>query len=589
MDSAPVHRYGFGDFQIDVSRRRLLRAGAPVPLTPKAFATLLYLVEHPGTVLGREELLAAMWPDVVVEENNLGQAISKLRNILGETPGENRYIITIPGRGYRFAADVTELTDRDGPGDVHAGFESRAGEPGAPRTLAVLPFQPLVPGGGNAALEFGMADSLIMKLGHIRELTVLPLAAVRRFHGDDAAPHTARQELGVDAVLDGHIHHGVDRVRVTARLVRVDDGRQLWAGQYDEQATGIFDIQDAISERVTRELELRLTSSEEQRLARRDTGNAAAYEAYLNGRLFLSLAQPRNAIEMFGRAVQLDPGFASAHAGLADTLSRLPVATDGPSAEPIGKARALALAALRIDPDLAQAHAVLGWVAFYYDWDWRASEEHYRRALTLDSRDFSAHLGYAHLLSNTFRADEAIQQVDLALAIDRLSPLAGTLRSQFLFYAGRHDEAAAQLERTLDANPGFWIGHAMLGKMHLHANRYDEAAAAFATAGAGGGAWTPRAYAAYTLGVSGNRRVASQQLQEMVGTPGAAPPPYLIALANVGLGESDDALMWLERAYDERDVRMVFLGVDPVWEPLHDDERFAKLLRRMNFGQPPRS
>lgn len=639
-DDATSRVFEFGNFRLDGSGRRLLKAGEPVRLTPRLFETLLYLVEHRGTVLSKDDLLAALWPDVVVEENNLGQAISKLRQVLGEAPGENRYIATVSGRGYRFVAQVTsvaaEADDRERPAAVAiptvsgapaagarlpaasantprqpsrlparavavaavllaaAGLtalyvRSSHGEPGVdprpPRTLAVLPFKPLVPEGRDEALEFGMAESLIAKLGHIRALTVRPLSAVRRFHDPDQDPLAAGRALGVDAVLDGHIHRMADRIRVTVRLLRVADERQLWAGQYDEQLTSIFGIQDAISERVTRELAIRLSPQEAERVARRHTGDSGAYESYLKGRFFISLAQPRNAIEMFEQAVRLDPGFAPAHAGLADTLSRMPIATDGPSEDAMRRARTGALTALEIDGELGEAYSVLGWIGFYYDWNWAASEQHYRQALAINDKDFSARLGYAHLLSNTRRPDEAIAQVDLALAADPLSPLAGTLRSQFLFDAGRHDEAHDQLQRTLADSPAFWIGQVLLGRMHLREGRYDEALAAFGRAGDAGGGVTPLALAGYAHAVSGDRERAQRILAELTASGESAAPPCLVATVHLGLDDTQQALSWLERAYAEKDVRMVFLGVDPVWAPLHDDVRFVDLLRRMNLSR----
>jgi DNA-binding winged helix-turn-helix (wHTH) protein/TolB-like protein/Tfp pilus assembly protein PilF len=619
--------FEFGDFRLDASGRTLSRAGEPVRLTPRILDTLLYLVERRGTILSKDELLAALWPDTIVEENNLGQAISKLRQTLGEAPGDNKYIATVSGRGYRFVAPVTVLAPGpDGAASSHvtptpvpdtpkprereggprqlsrrvalaavilvgaglAGLyvrsspEGSAGDPRPLRTLAVLPFRPLVSETRDEALEFGVAESLIGKLGRIEALNVRPLSAVRRFHASSQDPVAAGRELGVEAVLDGHIQRLNDQIRVTVRLVRIADGRQLWAGQYDEQLTSIFDIQDAISERVTRELALRLSPQDAQRVARRDTRNPAAYDLYLKGRFFLSLAQPRTAIEMFEQAVRLDPGFAPAQAGLADTLSRLPIATDSASGEVMQRARRIAQTALELDRELGQAYAVLGWIGFYYDWDWAASEQHYRRALAIDAQDFSARLGYAHLLSNTFRSDEAIRQVDLALAADPQSPLARTLKSQFLFYAGRTREAHDQLRAALVTSPAFWIAQLLLGRILLHEGRQDEALAAFNRAAEVGGVWAPLALAGYAHGVSGNRGQARQILSTL---ENGAAPPSLRAQVHIALGATHEALAALERAYVEKDVRMVFLGVEPQWAPLHADPQFVALLNRMNLAR----
>jgi len=643
MDPEQPRVFAFGEFLLDVSRRHLLMRGERVPLTPKAFDALLYFVEHRGAVLSRDELVGAVWPDVVVEENNLAQAISKLRQVLGETPGDNRYIVTVPGRGYRFVADVTPRPDEAEPVDQAAAAtatspRSQASNPSAaltrfgrqpltlrrlrpyaviltaltlsvlsvigfvvsfardddsataarPRTLAVLPFQPLVPERGDDALEFGMADSLIMKLGHIQELTIRPLATVRRFHDPSHDPFAAGRDLGVEAVLEGYVHRADDRIRVTARLVQVANGRQLWAGQYDEPLTNIFGIQDAISERVARELAIRLTNEEVRHVKRRYTENATAWDLYQKGRFFLSLAQPHNAIETLEQAVRLDQGFAPALAALADTLSRLPIATDSASTATMPRARALAQKALGVDRDLGEAYTVLGWIGFYYDWDWPASEQNFRHALAINGNDFSARLGYAHLLSNTHRSEEAIRQVDLALAAEPLSPLAGTLRSQFLFNAGRFAEARDQLQRTLQRSPGFWIAQMQLGQMYLRERRYDDAIAVYEKAGGAGGTWAPRALAGYAHAVAGHRERAEQILAELLGAGELTAPPSLIAMVHIGLGDRRAALAWLDRAFAERDVRMVFLGVDSVWNSLREEKRFTQFLSRMDLANTPR-
>jgi DNA-binding winged helix-turn-helix (wHTH) protein/TolB-like protein/thioredoxin-like negative regulator of GroEL len=637
MDEPKPHIYEFGDFRLDASKRLLLRSGEPVPLTPKVFDTLLYLVEHRGAVLSKDELMTAVWPDTVVEENNLGQNISKLRGVLGESRGENRYIVTLPGRGYRFVADVKRAADYPSerepegrvalrPGDGTRGATASASPrssrrvsrrknsfsvallagtiavglcvagvylwrgrtrpaSGQPvRAIAVLPFKPLVVGNRDEALEMGMADTLISKLSGISELTVRPLSRVRRYGGPEQDPFAAGRELGVEAVLDGHVQRWGDRVRVTARLVRVGDGKQLWAGHFDEEFTNIFSVQDSISEKVTRELALELTGEEERRLAKRHTADAEAYELYLKGRFFISLAQPRRAIELFERAVRRDPDFALAHAGLADIYSRLPIAADAPSREAIPRAKKAALKALEIDDRLAEAYAALGWIDFYYEWDWEGSEANHRRALEINPDDFSARLGYAHLLSNTGRHEEALREVDQSIKLDSLSPIANALKGQFLFHARRHSEAIEQLHKTLEVNPAFWVALVQLGRSYEQVGRHPEALEAFRKARESGGATAPLSLIGYTQGASGHKEEAERTLRELRSlSEETYVPPYNVALVYHGLGNTAEAVRWLERAYDERDVRMVFIGVDPLWDSLRGEPRFTGLLERMKL------
>lgn len=623
MNSGPA-AYEFNQFRLEPRRRRLLREAQLVPLTPKVFDTLLFLVERRGAVVTKEEMLASVWRDAAVEENNLGQAISKLRQALGEVPGENAYIATIPGRGYRFVAE-TRVVDEgldDGAPEVvgstadsgrqrrgwsgttgrvvgglflvglcvtlvYVSFLRRGTDAESPVTsVAVLPFKPLVPQNRDEALEFGIADILIGRLATLDNVSVRSLGRVRRYTDTTINPVDAGRELGVDAVLDGHIFRSDRRIRVTARLVRVADERQLWSGQFDEEFRNVFDIQDSIARRVAQELAPELDPAATDRMTRRDTNDPAAYESYLRGRFFMSLAQPDNAIRMFEEAVRRDPRFAVAHAGLADIYSRLPVATDGPSADAAARARSAAAQATAINPDLAEAHAALGWIAFYHDWNWVESEKRFTRALQIDSADFSAHVGLAHLLSNTGRHEAALRQIEQAMAVEPTSPLAGALRAQFLFYARRYDEAREQLRKTVTAAPGFWIARVNLGRLHLRDRNTAAALVEFESARRSGGRHGPSALIGYTHGIAGRRAEATGVLRALLNASRQSyVPPYHIALVHHAIGEDAGTLHWLERGHAERDVRMVFIGVDPVWDGLRQNRRFAALLKSMNFAQ----
>lgn len=448
----------------------------------------------------------------------------------------------------------------------------------------MLPFKPLVAENRDEALELGMADTLISRLGGIEELTVRPLNRVRRYGGPEQDPFTAGRELGVEAVLDGHIQRWGDRVRLSARLVNVGDEKQLWAGHFDEEFINIFSVQDSISEKVIRELALQLTGEERRRLTKRYTADAEAYELYLRGRFFISLAQPRRAIELFEQSTRLDPNFALAHAGLADIYSRLPIAADVPSREALPKAKEAALKALEIDDRLAEAYTALGWIGFYYEWDWESSEANHRRALEINPNDFSAHLGYAHLLSNTGRHDEALREVEQAIRLDPLSSLAGALKGQFLFHARRYPEAIEQLRQTLEINPAFWVALVQLGRSYVQVGRHQEAFEAFRKASESGGTTAPLSFTGYTYAASGLRVEAERTLLELRSpSEGTSVPPYNVALVYHGLGDTTEAMRWLEKADNERDVRMVFLGVDPLWDSLRSDPHFAGLLERMKL------
>ena len=641
MSEEKAKLYEFGEFRLDASRRLLLnRDGAPVKLTAKAFDTLLYMVTHGRRTLDKDELMRAVWPDTVVEENNLSQKISELRRALGERQGENRYIATVPGRGFSFVADVKAVEGEGGKEAAQAGppepVAARAGvAPGVstPRPdqrvsrlrgrvwptiivvlaaalaaggfylwhartrssastpikdIAVLPFKPLVPEGRDEALEIGMADTLIAKLSASRELVVRPISSVRRYGGVEQDPLAAGRELGVEAVLDGTVQRWGDRVRVTARLLRVSDGKTLWAGQFDEKFTDIFGVQDSISERVAGGLALRLTGEERERLARRYTADAEAYQLYLKGRYFWDKRTrdaTKQAAEYFRQALERDPTYALAYAGLAECYRAETIAEDAPSRETLPKAKEAALKALELDPQLAEAHTALGWIKFFIDWDWEGAQREDRQAVEINPNYPMAHLAYAHVLSNTGRHNEALEEADRALKLDPLSPLAGALKGQFLFHARRYSEAIDSLHKTLEIVPNFWIAQIMLGKSYERAGRYDEALEALRKAAeTSGGTTEAMSLSGYTYAVSGRRAEAERALGELRAISDQRyVPPYNVALIYHGLGDADETIKWLERAYDERDVHMVFLGVDPKWDALRNDPRFVGLLQRMNL------
>jgi DNA-binding winged helix-turn-helix (wHTH) protein/TolB-like protein/Flp pilus assembly protein TadD len=634
--------FDFADLRVDVGRRVLLRGRDSVPLTPRVFDTLLFLVRHHGRVIEKDELMRAIWPDAFVEENNLNQNISTLRRALGENRGENRYIATVPGRGYRFVAEVTRIHDSaagSADADVPAAADAvdlRTANPPvrtrsdsrvhpsrialgvvavvvgifvlawaisprflsrtpslpseAVRTMAVLPFKAVVVEHSDESLELGIADSLIATLSSLSGLTVSPLSAVRGFGKPDQDPLAAGRALGVEAVLDGTILKTDNRIRITTRLMRVSDGKQLWADHFEDGITDIFAVQESISDRVTKELALELTGRERELFAKRYTNDAQAYELYLRGRFLLTATQgesTRKAIGFFQDAIRRDPGYALAYAWLATSYRVLPISADVPPRLAFPQATAAALNALRLDGRLAEAHSSLGWIKLWSDWDWQASEKEFRRALEINPNEPVALLGYAHLLSDTNRDQEALTFAERAIQGDPISAYAGTLKAHFLFQARRYPEAIAALGRTLELQPTYWIGQITLGKALIETRECDKAIAAFQKAREfSGGVSEPISLIGYTYAVCGHKDDAAQALRDLEAiSADKYVPPHYFALVYQGLGESAEALRWLERAYEEKDVHLVFLGRDPKWDSLRGDLRFASLMQRLQLPQ----
>lgn len=643
MNQPEPHTYEFDDFRLDAVRRLLLRSGEVVPLTPKVLDTLLYFVRHRGRVLGKEELMGALWPDAFVEENNLTQSVSSLRRALGEARGENRYIVTVPGQGYRFAAEVmTNVSTDGGPRTaeeitpVPEGDAAGVGLPGATaatgsrvgrrmtvvqrillvglvaavlgvavlyvwrertrspstrqvRTIAVLPFKPLVPEGRDEALELGMADTLVTRLSNIRQVVVSPISSVRRYAGLEQNPLVAGRELGVDAVLDGTIQKSGERVRVTARLTNVGDGGTLWAGQFDERFADIFQVQDSISQRVAGELVPRLTGEERQMLAKRYTDDAEAYELYVKGRFFWGKRTregDQQALEYYQQALAHDPDYALAHAGLAEYYRALPIARDVAPSEAMPRAKEEAEKALRLDERLAEAHTALGWIKFFYDWDWEGSEREHRKALEINPNLPAAHIGYANLLSCLGRHNEALAEMERAHRLDPISSISGALHGQSLYLARRYPESVEHLRRELELNPDFWIALLQLGKSYEIMGRYEEALGALRRAGETGSPTQAVSLSGYTYAISGRKQDAKRILSELLARRERTyVPPHNIALVYYGLGDTDEALKWLERAYEERDPHLVLLGAEPNWDSLRTDPRFTDLVKRLGLSQ----
>lgn len=641
MSVPKPQNYFFGEFRLDAAKRLLLRDGQAMPLTPKAFDTLLHLVENRGQVIEKDALMAAVWPDTVVEENNLNQNVSALRRALGESRGENRFIATVPGRGYRFVADVIagsteadpaakevaeaaappkEALEADAPaqekldavttasaggrrkwlfpalaglvvaaaiaGLAYRGVLRRSveGASAGVRSLAVLPFRPLVASGHDEVLEMGMADTLITKLSNLSDVTVRPMAVIRKFTDPNQDPAAVGRQLQVDAVLDGSIQKDSGRVRVTVRLVRASDGKQLWSNRYDEQAGDIFAVQDSISERVASELAGKLTSEEQALLRKRYTADTEAYELYLKGIYFWEKRTREGtgkAIDYFQQALARDPNYALAYVGIANCYSAMPISGDVPSRDAFPKAKEAAIRALEIDGSLAEAHVSLAYIHFFFDWDWEASRAEYQRAIGINPNSSAAHWGYALLLSSLGQHDQAISEIDKAVKLEPLWPMTGALKGHILFQAHRYPDAVTHLEKTLELDDNFWITHIELGKNYESEGQFDDALKSFRRArDLSGGVSETVSLMGYTYAVEGRRAEAEQALKELSAMSNRAyVPPYHFALLYHGLGNSEETFEWLEKAREERDVHMVFLSVDPKWDDLRSDPRFAGIVK----------
>lgn len=640
MSSRIRHFYEFGEFRLDADRHRLLREGEVVPLSPKAIDTLLVLVQNPGKLLEREELMETVWEGTFVEDANLTVAISQLRKAFGNRA---EYIETIPRVGYRFVAEVKSLEDQSAPLIVEKHTLSKIiveediidladptqalpqtsfgvhrrlvvamatllalgltatvlywlflRKPDLPssssqvKSIAILPLKTLRANSEDEYLGLGLADALITQIGRMREVSIRPLSAVRKYDGQNQDPLEVGRALGVEAVLEGSVQHEGEMLRVTLRLLRVADGLVMWSGKFDQKFTDIFSIQDSISQQVAQASVLNLSEEQRVQLGKRYSGSFEAYQLYLKGRYFWNKRTPaglQQSFDFFKQAIEIDPGFALAYAGLADAYA-LGVWQDSlPQKVYVPLAKAAATKALEIDETVGEAHASLGFVKFWYEWDFPGAETSYRRAIDLRPNHATAHHWYGELLALTGRTEQGIYELKLAQEADPFSPIIHSDLGKVFYFTGQIDPAIEELKRSLALDPSFPVAHLFLAMAYHRKGMNEEAINALEQEGKIDNARSVFKFVlAYIYAQVGRRTEAMRILKELQEPKtDRFTPAYGIALIYVGLGQKDEAFSWLEKSSAEREPFLVYLKSDCNFDSLRDDERFFRLLQKIGF------
>ena len=458
----------------------------------------------------------------------------------------------------------------------------------AQKRIAVLPFKPVLPDNRDQVLELGMADTLITKLSNSREIIVRSLTSVRKYGELEQDPVSAGRELEVNSVLEGNVQKVGDRIRVTARLIKVADGSSLWAATFDEKFTDVFSVQDAISQKVADALALRLSEQENKRLTKRYTDNVDAYQLYLTGLYHWNKLSPpeiRKSIGFFRQAIDLDPTYALAYSGLAYAYGAFAPISDMHPKDVMPQAKAAATKALEIDESLAEPHATLVFTHIWFDWDWAEAEKEAKRAIALNPNLGLAHMAYAYVLSTTGRHQEAITEGTRAQQLDPLSLIINTLDGEYLYWARRNDEAITRLQKTIELDPNFWLADFLLGKIYFNKGKYPEAIAEFSKARElSGGNSEPTSMTGYAWAMAGDPTKARAVLKELksLSSQRYVPGTSLAALC-YAVGEKDDAFTWLEQAYQDRDLRLSQLKVDPKWDAMRSEPRFVAILKRIGL------
>jgi TolB-like protein/DNA-binding winged helix-turn-helix (wHTH) protein/Flp pilus assembly protein TadD len=621
-DSSGPITFVFEGFRLDLVRRRVVASdGSSLPISGRAYDVLAYLVDNRSRVVGKEEILRAVWPRVVVEENNLNQAILNLRKALGDSRESPRFIVTVAGRGYQFIAatraESSEPAAEPQPPAPHESPASDAGTPrsrrwlllagaaatagvaglawwhregpaanGIPKSIAVLPFNPLLEQEGNAAVEFGITESLINQLGMLPGVVVLPLSSVRRFAGNAVDPLQAARELGVAAVLDGHVQIDRNRLRVTARLVDAGTGRALWSGWFNEHLDDFFVVQESLAEQVVRALALELSPEQRVRLARRDTLDPEAWQLFLNGRYQFRLRTEeglRRSLEFYEAAVDRDPKFALPRAGIADVLTLLGVFGVRPPKTVFPRADFEAQLAVDLNPELAEAHLSLGHIKVQFHRLWREGERLYRHSLSLRPDQARGRLLLANCLIVQGRTEEALAESRRSHAMEPADVTFAANLGMLLMFSNKLDLAYEHLSGLFGTVPESPMPRHHLARLHILRGEPREAIGLLeGYDGRAPGSFSNlgRAYA-----LAGR---ASEARNEIAGLNALGAQGFGVgfdaALIHAALGENDAALSALERGLGDVSQMLLFLNVEPGLDTLRDEPRFRAVIEQLGLG-----
>ena len=674
MSDTPMRIYEFGPFRVDALRRLLLRETNEVRLPAKSFEILLVLLEEKGRLVDKDELMRRVWPDAVVEENNLTVNMSALRKSLGESPRDHRYLVTVPGRGYQFVAEVREhggerpakdeeeakqrvaeviaepeglngeaerlsfsgsdlgseptqvaaLQTKVAASKIHTtssaeyiigeikrhkhgaltvlaallattmivayfaySRHSAANNKTGISSIAVLPFANNSDDPNAEYLSDGISESLINSLSQLPGLKVIARSSTFKYKGKDVDPREVANALGVEAVLTGRVLQRGDGLIINVELVNANDKTQMWGEQYDRKMSDLLVIQREIAHEIVEKLKLKV-SGEEKEPAKHYTESNEAYQLYLKGRFYWNKRTAealKKSIEYFNQAIDKDPRFALAYAGLADSYV-VPANRLSPR-EAMPKAKAAALRALELDETLAEAHASLGRVFAAYDWDWTSAEKEYKRAIELNPRYATAHQWYGGYLSVMGRSNEAIAERKRAVDLEPFSLVINFELGLAFYYDRDYDQAIEQFQKTLELDQNFPAAHNFLPAAYEQKGMYSEAIAEFkkAIALTGKSEWTlSKAGLGHVYAATGKKSEARTLLDELKqASKQEYVPANSIALIYAGLGEKDQAFAWLDKAYEQRAFQVQWIKLDPRWDSLRPDPRFLDLMRRVGL------
>jgi len=590
MQDTDLKVYEFNGFRLEGSQRRLLYNGQPVPLKPKILDLLIYLVTMRGQLVVKDDLMREVWPDTIVEENNITVSMSILRKTLCDRI-DQQFIETVPRRGYRFVAEVTEvpldLTAVRGSGPL--ALSTTVIQEELIDSLAVIPMESP---GNDPNVEYlsdGITESIINMLSRIPKLRVLACSTVFRFKRKYIDPQEVGVQLNVRAVMMIRVLRLGEKLIIRSELVKVSDGSQLWGEQYNRTPSDILAIQDEIAKAITENLKFTLSSHDQVRLTEKATANIEAYNLYLRGRYFWNKYTKEwvmKAIDAFKEAILIDSHYALAYCGMADAYFRLSNVYF-PPAEVLPKAKDAALRAIEIDDNLAEAHSSLGLVKVYYDHDWIGAESELRKALKLNPQLLSAHQRLGSYLTFMGRFEESIRYYESALAFDPFSLQVNMNLATTYFLRGEYERSLNHSAKTIELEPNYMPIHFLMGCNYIELNRLSEAIEEFQFIyKLDEEAYLALGFMGYAHALAGQRAEAETLLnilEEISHRKYVS--PYSMLVIHLALGPRDRVFEILDRLYEERNDWLVWLKVSPELKGLRADGRFRNLLRRIGFPE----
>lgn len=633
MLSSLQHLIHFADFEVDLRAGELRKEGVKIRLQEQPFRVLTILLDFAGEVVTREELRSRLWPaDTFVDfDHRLAAAISKLRDALHDSAESPRFIETVGRRGYRFLLSVESaeaLANTVEGSQAQASLELPAGtsrsweatwtraalaggalvlllvlgfwllrrwrltDSALPRisSIAVLPLENLSNDPEQQYFVEGMTDEIITDLAKLPGIRVISRTSAMQYKNTHKTMPEIARELKVDAVVEGTVLRVGNRVRIRTQLVYAPADRHIWAQAYERDLKDVLTLQANLAQDIAGEIQLKLTSQQRANLGTAHIVDPEAHELYLKGRYFWSKRDQEGftkAIEYFQQAIAKDPTYAAAYAGLADSYALSGGFNLVPVGQAMPRAQAAAERALELDGNLGEAHASLGLIAPFNNWNWADAERHYERAIELNPNYATAHHWYAEgYLMPVGRADEAIAEIRKAQALDPLSAVIATDLGKELYFVRRYDEALVELRRALELDPNFVSAHNWISDTLLEKRLYNDAIAELEKTKPFKEERVYIRQTAYLYARTGRRAEARAALGKSLQlSKGKQVSSGAVALTYAALGEKNESFQWLEKAYTERSSFMTSLKYWSVLDPMRDDPRFADLLRRVGLPQ----